>query len=71
VHPYRVPGTLRASPRAGAEHGFFGVAFVLWLGSVLRTVEGALHRERFGRELSLALVLVIAIPWLARRWGRA
>ncbi len=43
------------------------MAVVLWTGSILRAIVGVLHREPIGRELSLAFVLVVSIPWLVRR----
>ena len=46
---------------------------ILWAASVARVVAGLAEREQFGAEASLALLSVVAVPWVVlgpwlRRW---
>jgi hypothetical protein len=46
---------------------------ILWVGSVARVVAGLVARERPGIEATLALLCVVAVPWIAlapwiQRW---
>jgi hypothetical protein len=43
---------------------------LVWLGSVARIAVGLAHHEVFGAEPTVALALVIVLPWGALR-GRA
>jgi hypothetical protein len=48
------------------------IAIILWVGSVLRVVAGAVEGEVMGTEASLALLCVVLIPcWLLRSWVQA
>jgi hypothetical protein len=68
VHPYRVASP-REQLRTQPDRALAWLALVLWAGSVLRAIVGAMqmHHEPMGQEMALALVLVVAIPWLVQK----
>jgi hypothetical protein len=48
------------------------IAIVLWVGSVLRVVAGAVEGEVMGTEATAALLCVVLIPcWLLWSWVQA
>jgi hypothetical protein len=52
----------------GRERGLAAVMGIFWLVSLVRVFGALLRHEAVGVEATLALVAVIAIPWLI--WGR-
>jgi len=55
------------------DRDLWPVFAILWVGSVARVVAGLAEREQFGFEATLALLCVVAVPWVAmgpwlRRW---
>jgi len=72
VQPYR-SAALRERELASrdlAAWDIASVAVVLWEAGVLRVVAGAISHEPVGRELGLALALIVVLPWFARRRRR-
>ena len=67
MHPYRTPAPRERAPDDGERRAIFWAALVVWTGSVLRAIVGAMRHELLGEELGFALLLAIVIPWLARR----
>ena len=66
--PYRVPAKPdAAAPRVPLDRSLAWAALIIWAGSVLRAIVGAMRHEAPSQELALAFVLAIAIPWLVRR----
>ena len=68
VSPYRLPACTTddaSTPRA--DLGFAWVGAIVWATSLARVVVSAFRREPIDQEVSLALLLLLAIPWGFRR----
>ncbi|MDP8998859.1 MAG: hypothetical protein M3O46_01970 [Myxococcota bacterium] len=69
--PYRSsdPSSVEDTHADEGDRGMLLVLALFWLLSVARVVGGVLRHETFGGEPTLALMAVIAVPWLIS--GRA
>jgi uncharacterized membrane protein YjgN (DUF898 family) len=65
------PPRLRVSQRRHRDTDLLVVGALLWLASVARVVLELVHGQQFGVEATLALLCVIALPWLLRDSLRA
>ena len=66
-HPYRsTPPSGLASAKESALSTPRGPALFVWLLSVVRVLGAVIDGERFGTEATLAMGIVILIPWLFR-----
>lgn len=61
-----------SSNERGGDSDLVPVAIILWVGSLLRVVAGAVGGEVIRTEATLALLCVIGIPcWLLWSWVQA
>ncbi len=61
-----------SSDERGGDSDLVPVAIILWVGSLMRVVAGAVGEEVFRTEGTLALLCVICIPcWMLWSWVQA
>jgi len=67
-HPYRQIAIVAPDDRGACDESVFSLVSlaIMWVGSIARVVVGLAHRESFGRELVLACVLSLAMPFALR-----
>jgi hypothetical protein len=56
----------RVSSGGQRDSDLLVVGALLWIASVARVVLELVHGRQFGGEATLALLCVIALPWLLR-----
>lgn len=68
VSPYRLPAftTVDAAPPR-TDLGIAWLGSIVWLASIVRVAVSAIRREPLDEEVWLALVLILAIPWVFLR----
>jgi hypothetical protein len=68
-HPYRAPPDPGASVAVASElfdDGSLGVLSLFWMATAVRVAMVVLRHEPMAIEPSLALVVLIGLPWIAR-----
>ena len=68
MHPYRVASPPAAYDVSSADGGIATLAIVIWAGSVARALLALALHEAPDREVVLAVMLVLALPFTARLW---
>lgn len=66
--PYRIPcrdENTRNRRDCGVDVDLLPAAALFWIVSVIRVAGGIVRHETFAAEATLALIIVVAIPWLA------
>jgi hypothetical protein len=74
MSPYRTPGVrsrLEADEAVPVDGDLALPFFLLWALSVVRVVGAFVRHQTFGGEVTVAILLVAAIPWLLRDAVRA
>ena len=65
-HPYRHANPPERRHRARFDRELGAVYLVVWIGSVIRVVTALVRHERFGTELTLAVLAIFVLPVLTK-----